>query len=118
MKETPIANRLQIGIFGKRNVGKSSFINAITGQNIAIVSDVAGTTTDPVGKTMEIKGIGPVYLYDTAGLDDIGDLGKKRVERTKEIIKKINLAVIISTFSDFDETDEALIHDLVARGKT
>ncbi|HPA15163.1 MAG TPA: [FeFe] hydrogenase H-cluster maturation GTPase HydF [Desulfobacterales bacterium] len=117
MKETPIANRLQIGIFGKRNVGKSSFINAITGQNIAIVSDVAGTTTDPVGKTMEIKGIGPVYLYDTAGLDDIGDLGKKRVERTKEIIKKINLAVIISTFSDFDETDEALIHDLVARGK-
>jgi [FeFe] hydrogenase H-cluster maturation GTPase HydF len=117
MKETPIANRLQIGIFGKRNVGKSSFINAITGQSIAIVSEVAGTTTDPVGKTMEIKGIGPVYLYDTAGLDDIGDLGEKRVERTKAIIKKINLAIIVSTFSDFDETDEALIHDLVSRKK-
>ncbi len=68
MNTTPVGNRLHIGIFGKRNVGKSSLINALTGQNTAIVSDVAGTTTDPVGKSMEISGIGPVYIYDTAGI--------------------------------------------------
>ncbi len=77
MNTTPIANRLHIGIFGKRNVGKSSFINAVTGQHLSIVSDVPGTTTDPVGKAMEISGIGAVYLYDTAGLDDIGNLGER-----------------------------------------
>jgi len=112
MNQTPLGNRLHIGIFGKRNTGKSSFINALTGQSIAIVSDVAGTTTDPVGKTMEIAGLGPVYIYDTAGLDDTGDLGLKRVERTRQVIKKINLAVIITTFSSFDEEDEKLIAGL------
>ncbi len=114
MNSTPVANRLHIGIFGKRNVGKSSLINALTGQSIAIVSDIAGTTTDPVGKTMEISGIGPVYIYDTAGIDDTGELGEKRVARTRQIIRKINLALVVTTFSDFDAADESLIQELVA----
>lgn len=117
MIETPVANRLHIGIFGKRNVGKSSFINALTGQSIAIVSDIAGTTTDPVGKTMEIKGIGPVYIYDTAGIDDTGDLGEKRVARTRQILRKINLAVIVTSAASFDESDENLIRELLGQGR-
>ena len=117
MNETPVGNRLHIGIFGKRNVGKSSLINALTGQSIAIVSDVAGTTTDPVGKTMEISGIGPVYIYDTAGLDDTGELGLLRVERTRQIIRKINLAVIVTTGPDFDSGDEALCRELLGQGR-
>jgi [FeFe] hydrogenase H-cluster maturation GTPase HydF len=116
MNTTPIANRLHIGIFGRRNSGKSSFINALTGQSVSIVSPVAGTTTDPVGKAMEIHGIGPVYIYDTAGIDDTGDLGDMRVERTKAIMAKINLAVVVSTFADFDEADKALLDELKVRG--
>ena len=116
MNTTPIANRLHIGIFGKRNSGKSSFINALTGQSVSIVSPVAGTTTDPVGKAMEIHGIGPVYIYDTAGIDDTGDLGDMRVDRTKAIMAKINLAVVVSTFADFDEADKALLDELTVRG--
>lgn len=114
MNSTPIANRLHIGIFGKRNVGKSSFINALTGQYISIVSEIAGTTTDPVGKTMEISGIGPVYIYDTAGIDDEGDLGLKRVNKTLAIMKKINLAILVSTLAGFDDRDEELIGQLRA----
>jgi [FeFe] hydrogenase H-cluster maturation GTPase HydF len=117
MNTTPVGNRLHIGIFGKRNVGKSSLINALTGQTVAIVSDVAGTTTDPVGKTMEISGIGPVYIYDTAGLDDTGELGLLRVERTRQIIRKINLAVLVTTGQDFDSGDEALIRELLGQGR-
>jgi [FeFe] hydrogenase H-cluster maturation GTPase HydF len=115
MNTTPVANRLHIGIFGKRNTGKSSFINALTGQSVSIVSDVAGTTTDPVGKAMEISGIGPVYIYDTAGIDDTGDLGALRVDRTKSIMGKINLAVVVSTYADFNEHDKALLAELKAR---
>ena len=117
MNTTPVGNRLHIGIFGKRNVGKSSLINALTGQSTAIVSDVAGTTTDPVGKAMEISGIGPVYMYDTAGLDDTGELGILRVERTRQIIRKINLAVLVTTGDDFDAEDEALIRELLGQGR-
>ena len=116
MNTTPVANRLHIGIFGKRNTGKSSFINALTGQSVSIVSPVAGTTTDPVGKAMEINGIGPVYIYDTAGIDDTGDLGDMRVDRTKAIMAKINLAVVVSTFADYDEADKALLDELKVRG--
>lgn len=115
MNTTPIANRLHIGIFGKRNVGKSSFINAVTGQHLSIVSDVPGTTTDPVGKAMEISGIGAVYLYDTAGLDDIGNLGEKRASRTRDIMSKINLSVVITTPDDYDDFDEGLITELSER---
>jgi len=76
MNKTPRANRVHIGLFGRRNVGKSSVINAITRQDISLVSDVAGTTTDPVFKSMEILPMGPVVLIDTAGIDDVGELGK------------------------------------------
>ena len=101
-----------IGIFGRRNSGKSSLINAITGQEIAIVSNVAGTTTDPVKKSMEIAGLGPVILIDTAGLDDENELGKKRVEKTENVLKHIDLAIIVLTHYRFDETEENLISKL------
>jgi len=101
-----------IGIFGRRNVGKSALINALTGQEIAIVSDVAGTTTDPVKKTMEISGIGPVVLIDTAGIDDVNELGKKRVEKTQNVLKQIDLAVIVITDYLFDETEENIVKQL------
>lgn len=115
MNTTPVANRLHIGIFGKRNVGKSAFINAVTGQHLSIVSDVPGTTTDPVGKAMEISGIGAVYLYDTAGMDDTGDLGEMRKARTRDIMSKINIAVVITTRDDYDDFDEGLIAELSER---
>ena len=116
MHTTPVSNRLHIGIFGKRNVGKSSLINALTGQSIAIVSDYPGTTTDPVGKAMEISGIGPVYLYDTAGIDDTGELGQMRVSRAKQIMRKINLALVVTTVDDFDTTVTNIATDLRSRG--
>ena len=86
MYRTPASNRLHIGIFGKRNTGKSSLINAITGQDTAIVSEIAGTTTDPVYKAMEILPIGPCMLIDTAGIDDEGILGEERVKRTLVVL--------------------------------
>ncbi len=95
LNETPRANRLHIGIFGKRNSGKSSLINALTGQNIALVSTHAGTTTDPVYKSMELHPIGPVVFIDTAGFDDQGDLGQLRVEKTAEVIKKTDVAILV-----------------------
>ena len=117
MNETPIANRLHIGIFGRRNAGKSSFINALTGQNLAIVDKSPGTTTDPVGKAMEVAGLGPVYIYDTAGIDDEGELGAKRVAKTREIIRHINLAVIITTYPGYNSYDDNLIKELKSKGK-
>jgi len=101
-----------IGIFGRRNVGKSALINALTGQEIAIVSDVAGTTTDPVKKTMEISGIGPVVLIDTAGIDDVNELGKKRIEKTQNALKQIDLAIIVITDFLFDETEDNMVKQL------
>lgn len=98
LNQTPSANRIHIGFFGKRNSGKSSLINAFVNQDVSIVSDVAGTTTDPVYKAMEIQGIGPCVLIDTAGFDDVGDLGNLRNEKTKKTSEKIDLAIII--FSD------------------
>lgn len=101
-----------IGIFGRRNNGKSSLINSLTGQEVAIVSEVPGTTTDPVKKSIEIPGIGPVVMIDTAGMDDIGELGSKRVGRTREIIKRIDLAVLVLTANLFGEPEEQLIGEL------
>lgn len=95
MQDTPRSNRLHIAIFGKRNAGKSSLINAITNQDIALVSNVAGTTTDPVYKAMEILPIGPVVLIDTAGLDDIGELGELRIKKTYQVLNKTELAIIL-----------------------
>jgi [FeFe] hydrogenase H-cluster maturation GTPase HydF len=101
-----------IGIFGRRNNGKSSLINSLTGQEVAIVSEVPGTTTDPVKKSIEIPGIGPVVMIDTAGMDDTGELGTKRVGRTREIIKRIDLAVLVLAANLFDEPEEELISEL------
>lgn len=95
LNDTPRADRLHIGIFGRRNSGKSSLINAITGHNIALVSDYAGTTADPVYKTMEIHPIGPCVLIDTAGFDDEGEIGLLRVSKTREAAKKTDIALIV-----------------------
>ncbi|MFZ5966397.1 MAG: [FeFe] hydrogenase H-cluster maturation GTPase HydF [Bacillota bacterium] len=107
MQETPRSNRLHIAIFGKRNAGKSSLINALTNQDIALVSEVAGTTTDPVYKTMEILPIGPVVIIDTAGIDDEGVLGELRIKKTYKVLNKTELAIIVVSseegISDFDE---------------
>ena len=89
-----------IGIFGRRNNGKSSLINAITGQEVAIVDATAGTTTDPVRKSIEIFGIGPCIVIDTAGIDDVGNIGAKRVQKTLETLKIIDLAILVIT--DYD----------------
>lgn len=101
--------RVFIGIFGRRNQGKSSLINAVAGQNIAIVSDIAGTTTDPVKKTIEIFGIGPVVLVDTAGIDDCGELGLKRKRKTEEVLKIIDVAVLVISDNLFSKEDEHLL---------
>ncbi len=98
-----------IGIFGRRNNGKSSIINVLAGQEVAIVSDVAGTTTDPVKKSIEIPGIGPCVLVDTAGIDDAGDLGSKRVMKSLETLKIIDLAILIITGNKFEEPEKQLI---------
>src|SRR5665647_444497 len=98
-----------IGIFGRRNVGKSQFINALTGSDVAIVSEMAGTTTDPVRKSMEIFGIGPVILIDTAGIDDVGMLGEKRLAKTLEIVKQIDCAILLIANNVFGEFEEGLM---------
>lgn len=104
LQDTPNANRLHIGIFGKRNSGKSSLLNAITNQNVSMVSNIAGTTTDPVIKAMELHGIGPVVFYDTAGFDDEGELGAMRVEKTSEVVDKTDIAIMV--FHDTDISRE------------
>jgi [FeFe] hydrogenase H-cluster maturation GTPase HydF len=96
LNETPMASRFTIGIFGRRNAGKSSLINALTEQEIALTSEVAGTTTDPVYKAMELLPVGPVVFIDTAGLDDTGELGKLRIEKTYEVLRKCNLALVVA----------------------
>lgn len=117
LQKTPSSNRLHIAIFGKRNMGKSSLINAVTNQNSAIVSDYAGTTTDPVYKAMEIPPIGPVTLIDTAGIDDEGSLGKLRVEKTLDVIKKTDIALIVTDSQGLNEFDNIVI-DLLNKSKT
>lgn len=110
LNETPKSNRVHIGIFGKRNAGKSSIINAITSQNLAIVSDIKGTTTDPVSKSMELLPLGPVVIIDTPGLDDEGYLGQKRIEKAYEVLNKTDIAVLVvdSTIGIEKEDNEIL----------
>lgn len=103
MQDTPRANRLHIGLFGKRNSGKSSLINALTNQETALVSDVAGTTTDPVYKTMEIHGIGPCVFIDTAGLDDEGELGALRIRQTMRAMERTDVALLVCTGDDIEK---------------
>lgn len=107
MNKTPRANRTHIALFGMRNAGKSSVINALTNQNISLVSDFAGTTTDPVFKSMEILPLGPVVLIDTAGIDDVGELGKLRVQKTYDVINKTDIGLII-----FDHSQIEFQHEL------
>ena len=101
--------RLQIGVFGKTNVGKSSFLNRVTNQEISIVSDVAGTTTDVVEKSMELLPVGPVTFLDTAGLNDESELGEKRVEKTMKVINRIDVAIIVCDFNGIDDYEKELI---------
>jgi len=95
LNDTPSANRLHIAFFGRRNAGKSSLVNAVTGQNLALVSDVKGTTTDPVYKAMELLPLGPVVIIDTPGFDDEGELGEMRVNRAKQVLNKTDAAVLV-----------------------
>ena len=106
---TPLSERIHIGIFGRRNAGKSSIINAMTGQDLAIVSDVAGTTTDPVQKAMELLPLGPVVMIDTPGLDDVGELGKMRVEKAYQVLQKADIAVIVIDTSVGKTAEDAAI---------
>lgn len=115
MQNTPRGMRIHIGIFGKRNVGKSSLLNALTNQDISIVSPTAGTTTDAVEKSMELLPLGPVLFVDTAGIDDTGALGLQRVEKTKKIIDRIDLAIIVCDSRGFDEFEELLIKEFQTR---
>lgn len=100
LQDTPRANRIHIGLFGKRNSGKSSLINALTGQEVAVVSEYAGTTTDPVYKSMEIHGIGPCVFIDTAGLDDEGELGELRIRQTLRAMDRTDIALLVCTDAD------------------
>lgn len=110
LNSTPSADRIHIGIFGRRNAGKSSIINAITGQNLAIVSDTKGTTTDPVLKAMELLPLGPVVLIDTPGLDDEGGLGKLRIEKAYQILNKTDIALlVIDSTSGMTAEDEKIL---------
>ncbi|MDD7408283.1 MAG: [FeFe] hydrogenase H-cluster maturation GTPase HydF [Anaerovoracaceae bacterium] len=95
MNDTPSGERIHIGFFGMRNAGKSSVVNAVTGQDLAVVSDTAGTTTDPVSKAMELLPLGPVMITDTPGFDDVGDLGELRVRKTKQVLNRTDIAVLI-----------------------
>ncbi len=112
---TPKGLRLHIGIFGRRNVGKSSLLNAITRQNVSIVSEFAGTTTDPVEKPMELLPLGPVLFIDTAGIDDIGALGELRVRKTRQVIDRTDLGVIVTEPHGWGEFEEGIRGELAER---
>ena len=107
LNNTPSGERIHIGLFGRRNAGKSSIINAITGQNLAIVSDIEGTTTDPVIKSMELLPLGPVVVIDTPGLDDVGELGALRIRKAYQMLNKTDIALLIID-SGYGVTDEDL----------
>lgn len=112
LNETPSANRVHIGIFGRRNAGKSSVMNALTNQSIAIVSDVLGTTTDPVLKAMELLPIGPVVMIDTPGIDDEGELGSLRVKKSYQMLNKTDIAVVVLDGETESHEDTALIEKI------
>ena len=108
MEQTPKANRVHIGFFGRCNAGKSTLINMLTDQPVSLVSEVAGTTTDPISKSMEILPLGPVVITDTAGIDDTSELGALRIEKSEEIIKKINLAVYVLRNDEAPTADDMM----------
>lgn len=116
MNTTPKGERIHIALFGRRNAGKSSLINAITGQDLAIVSDVLGTTTDPVYKAMEILPLGPVMLIDTPGLDDEGVLGEERIKKARSVLNKTDLALIVADGNEAAK-DFSFEHQILALTK-
>ena len=105
-------SRLHIGLFGRRNTGKSSIINQLTGQNLSIVSDIPGTTTDPVKKAVEIPGLGPVVLIDTAGIDDAGQIGLQRVDKTLQVMKQVDMAIVVLCNNSFAKEETELVEQL------
>ena len=110
LNSTPSGERIHIGFFGRRNAGKSSVVNAVTGQDLAVVSDVLGTTTDPVYKAMELLPLGPVMIIDTPGFDDEGTLGEKRIQKTKQVLNKTDVAVlIVDAALGMSDTDRQLV---------
>ncbi len=115
MQGTPKGLRLQIGIFGRRNAGKSSLLNAVARQQVSIVSEVPGTTTDPVEKAMEMLPLGPVLFIDTAGIDDEGALGGMRVERTKKVFERADLAIIVSAPGQWGDFEDGLLNEFAER---
>ena len=119
LNETTSGERLHIAFFGRRNAGKSSLVNAVTGQSLSVVSDVAGTTTDPVKKAMELLPLGPVMIWDTAGFDDEGDLGALRVEKTREVLAKTDIAILVTNAAeDALYPDEAAFLEDLKKRKT
>ncbi len=119
LQETPVANRVCIGFFGKTNSGKSSLVNALTRQNTALVSDVPGTTTDPVSKTMELLPIGPVLLVDTAGIDDASRLGPMRMEKTYQVMRRTDVAVlVVDGTQQVSQQEKALAEEFSKRSLT
>jgi [FeFe] hydrogenase H-cluster maturation GTPase HydF len=115
MTPTPKGLRLHIAFFGRRNVGKSSLLNALTRQQVSIVSSVAGTTTDPVEKPMELLPLGPVLFIDTAGIDDTGELGALRVQKTRQVLDRTDLAVLVAQAGQWGEFEEEILRELAAR---
>jgi len=115
MKSTPKGLRLHIGLFGRRNAGKSSLLNAMTRQEVSIVSEIAGTTTDPVEKPMELLPLGPVLWIDTAGIDDAGALGQKRVQKTRQVLDRTDLGILVVDGGRWEEFEEAIFHELRER---
>ena len=115
MQGTPRGMRLHIGIFGRRNTGKSSILNRLTGQDISIVSEIAGTTTDPVEKALELLPLGPVLFVDTAGIDDKGSLGEMRITKTRKVFDRIDLAVIVSDNPEWGDFEYGLFGEFKSR---
>lgn len=116
LQKTPKGFRLHIGIFGRRNVGKSSLLNAITRQQVSIVSKLAGTTTDPVEKPMELLPLGPVLFIDTAGIDDVGSLGELRVKKTLQVFDRTDLGVLVTEAGEWQDFEEGILKELSSRG--
>ena len=107
LEKTVSAERIHISFFGRRNAGKSSLVNAITGQELSVVSDVLGTTTDPVKKSMELLPLGPVVIIDTPGFDDEGELGTLRVQKTREILAKTDIAILVKSVEEKESIQDA-----------